>query len=120
MGYRGSLLTRLLLFTQGGPGERGPRGTPGVRGPRGDPVSHALGLSRGDTETGVEHRSTQLAMPFYWRLCLSFPAFYGGLELPGLWQGNRGRASVQILSEDCSLRGLSGEGEAAGSASLGL
>lgn len=86
-GYRGSLLTRLLLFTQGGPGERGPRGTPGVRGPRGDPVSHALGLSRGDTETGVEHRSTQLAMPFYWCLCLSFPAFYGGLELPGAVAG---------------------------------
>lgn len=28
-----------ILCTQGGPGERGPRGTPGVRGPRGDPVS---------------------------------------------------------------------------------
>lgn len=74
----------LLLSTQGGPGERGPRGTPGVRGPRGDPVSHVLGMSRGHAQAGVEYSFTGPAIQPCWCLGLSPPAF--------LWRAQTARA----------------------------
>lgn len=76
----------LLLSTQGGPGERGPRGTPGVRGPRGDPVSHALGLSRGHTEARAEHRFTGPATYAAFLLSRPQPSYLSmeGWSFPGL------------------------------------